>query len=82
MDSAGCVDDVQRRSRQFLSPLLNSVEGNGLVLIGLVVSVTSQVAIAACLVVFIAPIAAGSGIPQIKCYLNGIHIPKVFLPLL
>lgn len=25
----------------------------------------------------IQPIAAGSGIPQIKCYLNGIKIPRV-----
>ncbi|KAF8382373.1 clh-6 [Pristionchus pacificus] len=36
-----------------------------------------MVFIAACLVIFWAPIAAGSGIPQIKCFLNGIHIPEV-----
>ncbi|KAL7297589.1 hypothetical protein TKK_0009265 [Trichogramma kaykai] len=29
------------------------------------------------LVTFIEPIAAGSGIPQVKCYLNGIKIPRV-----
>ncbi|EFP05896.1 CRE-CLH-6 protein [Caenorhabditis remanei] len=35
------------------------------------------VTIAAILVIFVAPIAGGSGIPQIKCYLNGIAIPEV-----
>ncbi|XP_051569810.1 H(+)/Cl(-) exchange transporter 7-like [Myxocyprinus asiaticus] len=29
------------------------------------------------IVAFIEPIAAGSGIPQIKCYLNGVKIPRV-----
>lgn len=31
-------------------------------------------AISSCVVVFISPIAAGSGIPEVKTYLNGIHI--------
>ncbi|XP_033120927.1 H(+)/Cl(-) exchange transporter 7-like [Anneissia japonica] len=35
------------------------------------------VAIAAFLVAYIEPVAAGSGIPQIKCYLNGVKIPHV-----
>ncbi|CAI5450914.1 unnamed protein product [Caenorhabditis angaria] len=38
------------------------------------------VTIASCLVIFVAPIAGGSGIPQIKCYLNGIAIPEVVRP--
>lgn len=29
------------------------------------------------LVTFVEPVAAGSGIPAIKCYLNGVKIPKV-----
>lgn len=29
------------------------------------------------LCVFISPVAQGSGIPQIKCYLNGVKVPKV-----
>ena len=29
------------------------------------------------LCVYLAPVAAGSGIPQIKCFLNGVKIPKV-----
>ncbi|XP_047199777.1 H(+)/Cl(-) exchange transporter 7 isoform X1 [Hippoglossus stenolepis] len=35
------------------------------------------VMLGAIIVAFIEPIAAGSGIPQIKCYLNGIKIPRV-----
>jgi len=35
------------------------------------------VIIGAMLVTYIEPVAAGSGIPLIKCYLNGIKIPKV-----
>ncbi|XP_027897993.1 H(+)/Cl(-) exchange transporter 7 isoform X2 [Xiphophorus couchianus] len=31
----------------------------------------------AIIVAFIEPIAAGSGIPQIKCFLNGVKIPRV-----
>ncbi|VDM48197.1 unnamed protein product [Toxocara canis] len=35
------------------------------------------VTVSACLVIFISPVAAGSGIPQVKCFLNGIRIPGV-----
>jgi len=31
----------------------------------------------ACLMVFVEPIAAGSGIPEVKCYLNGIALPNL-----
>ncbi|KAK2587410.1 hypothetical protein KPH14_003124 [Odynerus spinipes] len=33
--------------------------------------------IGAILVSYIEPVAAGSGIPQVKCYLNGIKVPRV-----
>ncbi|CAL8101223.1 unnamed protein product [Calicophoron daubneyi] len=33
--------------------------------------------ISSCLVVFLAPVAAGSGIPLVKCYLNGLNIPRL-----
>jgi chloride channel 7 len=35
------------------------------------------VALGSALVTYLAPIAAGSGIPVIKCYLNGIKVPEV-----
>ncbi|KAF7259881.1 hypothetical protein EG68_02929 [Paragonimus skrjabini miyazakii] len=33
--------------------------------------------LAAAVVAFVAPIAAGSGIPQVKCYLNGLNLPRL-----
>uniref|UniRef100_A0A8C9Y5X7 Chloride channel protein n=1 Tax=Sander lucioperca TaxID=283035 RepID=A0A8C9Y5X7_SANLU len=38
---------------------------------------SSIVMLGAIIVAFFEPIAAGSGIPQIKCYLNGVKIPRV-----
>ncbi|XP_056609081.1 H(+)/Cl(-) exchange transporter 7 isoform X1 [Triplophysa dalaica] len=35
------------------------------------------VMVGAIIVAFIEPVAAGSGIPQIKCYLNGVKVPRV-----
>ncbi|XP_077974485.1 H(+)/Cl(-) exchange transporter 7-like isoform X2 [Styela clava] len=35
------------------------------------------VAFAASITTFLSPVAAGSGIPQIKCYLNGVKVPEV-----
>lgn len=35
------------------------------------------VLIGAILVSYVEPVAAGSGIPQVKCYLNGIKVPRV-----
>jgi len=35
------------------------------------------VGVASLLVLYVAPVAAGSGIPQIKCFLNGVQIPGV-----
>ena len=34
-------------------------------------------AVAAYLVAYVEPVAAGSGIPEIKCYLNGVKVPRV-----
>lgn len=35
------------------------------------------VAVAACLTIFLEPVIKGSGIPEIKCMLNGIKVPRV-----
>ena len=35
------------------------------------------IAVASFLVAFVEPLAAGSGIPEIKCYLNGVRVPRV-----
>ncbi|XP_030745389.1 H(+)/Cl(-) exchange transporter 7 [Sitophilus oryzae] len=35
------------------------------------------VLIGSILVAYVEPIAAGSGIPQVKCYLNGVKVPRV-----
>lgn len=35
------------------------------------------VLIGAVLVTYVEPVAAGSGIPQVKCYLNGVKVPRV-----
>jgi len=35
------------------------------------------VSMASALIVWLAPTAAGSGIPEVKCYLNGIKIPEI-----
>lgn len=44
--------------------------------------VSSQLifAILASLCVYLEPVAAGSGIPEVKCYLNGIDLPRVGAP--
>ncbi|XP_075755262.1 H(+)/Cl(-) exchange transporter 7 [Pelodiscus sinensis] len=38
---------------------------------------SSVVMVGSIIVAFIEPVAAGSGIPQIKCYLNGVKVPHV-----
>lgn len=37
----------------------------------------APVFIGSVLVSYVEPVAAGSGIPQIKCYLNGVKVPRV-----
>ncbi|XP_077591239.1 H(+)/Cl(-) exchange transporter 7 [Stigmatopora nigra] len=48
-----------------LSLILWAVLNSGFVMMGAII------------VAFLEPIAAGSGIPQIKCYLNGVKVPRV-----
>jgi chloride channel 7 len=35
------------------------------------------VVIGSLLVTYVEPVAAGSGIPQVKCYLNGVKVPRI-----
>ena len=35
------------------------------------------VTIGSFLIAYIEPVAGGSGIPQVKCYLNGVKVPRV-----
>uniref|UniRef100_A0A0R3RMF7 Chloride channel protein n=1 Tax=Elaeophora elaphi TaxID=1147741 RepID=A0A0R3RMF7_9BILA len=35
------------------------------------------ITVSACLVLFLSPVAAGSGISQVKCFLNGVEIPGI-----
>lgn len=35
------------------------------------------VALGATIVTYLEPITAGSGVPQVKCYLNGIKVPRI-----
>ncbi|KAJ8664419.1 hypothetical protein QAD02_006081 [Eretmocerus hayati] len=37
----------------------------------------SSVLVGALMVTYLEPVASGSGIPQVKCYLNGIKVPRV-----
>ncbi|KAK1129883.1 hypothetical protein K0M31_019586 [Melipona bicolor] len=37
----------------------------------------APVLVGAILVTYVEPVAAGSGIPQVKCYLNGVKMPRV-----
>ncbi|XP_062875096.1 H(+)/Cl(-) exchange transporter 7 [Trichomycterus rosablanca] len=53
------------------------VGGLSVSLILWVVLNSAYVMFGAIIVAFFEPIAAGSGIPQIKCYLNGVKIPRV-----
>lgn len=36
--------------------------------------------VAALITAFISPAAAGSGIPEVKAYLNGVDAPRIFSP--
>lgn len=35
------------------------------------------ICISSFMVAYIEPVAAGSGIPQVKCYLNGVKMPRI-----
>ncbi|KAJ8284042.1 hypothetical protein COCON_G00028920 [Conger conger] len=59
--------------------IVNFTEAGGLCISLILWAVLNSVFVfvGAVIVAFFEPIAAGSGIPQIKCYLNGVKIPRV-----
>ncbi|KAM6423775.1 H(+)/Cl(-) exchange transporter 7 isoform 1-T1 [Liasis olivaceus] len=61
----GNIDKFTETGRLSFSLLLWATVNAGFVMAGSII------------VVFLEPVAAGSGIPQIKCYLNGVKIPHV-----
>jgi chloride channel 7 len=61
---------------------VNALLENGHTMSAFCVYVILQVSFAICAAVFvwIEPISAGSGIPEVKCFLNGIDLPNVGAP--
>uniref|UniRef100_W5MHA5 Chloride channel protein n=1 Tax=Lepisosteus oculatus TaxID=7918 RepID=W5MHA5_LEPOC len=57
----------------------NFTEGGGLSISLLLWAALNSafIMVGSCIVAYFEPIAAGSGIPQIKCYLNGVKVPRV-----
>ena len=61
--------------------MLRSLIGaTGLVVLCQVATCTALAAVAGALVCFVSPLAAGSGIPEVKCRLNGLELPLVVQP--
>ncbi|KAG7279433.1 hypothetical protein CRUP_038206 [Coryphaenoides rupestris] len=67
---------VLKRATAYIEKF-TAVGGLSLSLILWAVLNSAFVMVGAILVAFVEPIAGGSGIPQIKCYLNGVKIPRV-----
>jgi len=77
-----CIDLLAHSKRLILNALFNPHDAehrvdSALPVITWVSINFLLVLVAGGLCAFIAPVAAGSGIPQIKCYLNGVKVPKV-----
>ena len=76
------IEILAHFKRQLLNWLFNSESGQTHVHTAIpVITWTAMnfvlVFIAGLLCSYISPVAAGSGIPQIKCFLNGVKVPKV-----
>lgn len=71
------IDLLATLKIKLLQSLFNGPKHNWLPELVWVAINFTLVAVASTLTVFIAPVASGSGIPQIKCFLNGVKIPQV-----
>ncbi|KAI7690585.1 H(+)/Cl(-) exchange transporter 7 [Sarcoptes scabiei] len=77
-----CVDILTNYKYTKLMNLLNSVNQNGeeAIMKPLAIWILTNslpVLLGSWLVTYMSPVAAGSGIPVIKCYLNGVKVPEV-----
>lgn len=74
------IDQLATVKMSFLQKFIKSGVQNGTLVRPIFIWMginTGLVAFAALLTTYFAPVAAGSGIPQIKCYLNGVKVPEV-----
>ena len=74
------VANLSNLKFSIVSYFMDKAVDNGGLCVPLLIWVTfgaGMVLVASVLVAFLEPVAAGSGIPQIKCYLNGVKIPRV-----
>lgn len=74
------IDQLATAKMSFLQKYIKSGVQNGTLAQPLFMWMginTGLVAFASLLTTYFAPVAAGSGIPQIKCYLNGVKVPEV-----
>ncbi|ELR24670.1 chloride transporter, chloride channel (ClC) subfamily protein [Acanthamoeba castellanii str. Neff] len=76
MDKAS--QTIMKYKSQLISNLLSDYKDDFWVPFGVYVGVSTALFILACLpVVLFEPIAYSSGIPEVKCYLNGVRIPRL-----
>ena len=71
------------RKFDLLHRLLDDADGGHVTIVWsffVYVTIQTSFAMLAALCVWIEPVSAGSGIPEVKCYLNGIDLPRVGHP--
>ncbi|KAK9881295.1 hypothetical protein WA026_015417 [Henosepilachna vigintioctopunctata] len=74
------IEELSQRKYAVLSQYVDKYVVEGMLYIPFLLWVIFNVIpvfIGSCLVSYAEPIAGGSGIPQVKCYLNGVKIPRV-----
>lgn len=74
------IEEFSRLKYKFLKQSVDNNVLNGNLYISYLYWILTSivpVAIGATLVTYVEPITAGSGIPQVKCYLNGVKVPRI-----
>uniref|UniRef100_A0A1I8J709 Chloride channel protein n=1 Tax=Macrostomum lignano TaxID=282301 RepID=A0A1I8J709_9PLAT len=75
-----CIEQLAKVKYRYMKSMLDRCIFHDCLIYALLLWIAFNfifVLIASCLTVFGEPVAAGSGIPQIKCFLNGIQVPRV-----